>query len=125
MLLNLLYDIENVDQDSLILIDELEKELCNYQDEIKLVGDGAKICYNTLKEDNIIKASKLSFEQEGIKASNVGFVAIDLYKNGEFTSACDIRPTYLKVCQAERMLNRETREEVNYDNSNRSRSCGI
>lgn len=97
-------NFKQIVEDRAILIEDLKKELYNYDSKIKLVGDGAKICYNTIIDENISNKSKIHFEEMYLKASTVGLIARDFYENGKFCSASEIKPTYLKVSQAERML---------------------
>ncbi len=94
--------------DRALSIDELTAELCNIDGKIVLVGDGAKLCFDKMKETvpNIQIASVSNRYQ---KASSTALVALDLYNKGQTLSAEELMPYYLRLPQAERELKK--REE--------------
>lgn len=98
-------EISIIKDDRAIPIETLAKELKNYDCEIKLVGDGAEMCYNTFVQDfKLDNIKSVLEEQRYIKASRVGFAALDNYGNENLVTAVDLKPKYLKVSQAERLL---------------------
>lgn len=102
------FDIENnvikrLCDDRALKIDELEQELKSVSKEIVFVGDGADLCYNKLKDR--LPYVKLAEESKRYQnAVSTAFVAVDLYKEGNFLSADDLMPYYLRLPQAEREL---------------------
>lgn len=97
--------IERITEDRAISIQELEDELSKYSDNIKLVGDGAEMCYNSMLDNKKVRNIELAFEnQRYIRGSMVGFASFDAYKRGEISNAVDISLNYLRLSQAERML---------------------
>lgn len=99
---------EKLCEDRALSIDELTAELNSIQGEIILVGDGAKLCYDKIKEaiPNIKIASVQNRYQ---KASSTALVALDLYSKGQTLTAEELMPYYLRLPQAERELKK--REE--------------
>lgn len=92
-------------KDRTISIEKLANEFKNYNCKIKLVGDGAEMCYNVLVQDYHLNKIELSLEsQRYVRASQVGLAALQIYKEGNSISAVDINPKYLRVSQAERVL---------------------
>ncbi len=97
--------ISRLTEDRSISIDQLAEEFKNYNCKIKLVGDGAEMCYNILARD--YKLSQIELTSEGqryVRASQVGFAALKDYISGKLVTAANIKPNYLRVSQAERLL---------------------
>ena len=95
--------ITRLTPDRAISIDELSLELKNLGKKVIFVGDGADLCYNNMK--NILLESKLAPENTKYqKASSVAFAAFNLFKEQGFTMVEDLKPTYLRLSQAEREL---------------------
>lgn len=92
--------------DMAITTDELAEKLKTITENIFLVGDGADLCYNKFKGnvDNIILADKARRYQH---ASSVGFASIQDFLNGNTKTAAEIMPSYLRIPQAERELNKK------------------
>lgn len=89
--------------DEAISIDDLKIRLNSYKKMIFLVGDGANLCYTSLKEfvPNLILAPPaLRFQQ----ATGVAAVAAVLAENGQCIDAAALLPVYLRLPQAEREL---------------------
>ncbi len=87
--------------DRAISLEELKKELETYEKPIFLVGDGAKLCYNTLKES----LPRLVFPPRHLemqRASGVAMAAEEMALRGELTTAQELTPNYLRLSQAER-----------------------
>jgi tRNA threonylcarbamoyladenosine biosynthesis protein TsaB len=87
--------------DRAISLEDLKKELEKVEKSIFLVGDGSKLCYNSLKADlpNLIfPPAHLEMQH----ASGVAMAAAALAAQGETVSAADLVPNYLRLSQAER-----------------------
>ncbi len=101
---NALFDIENGNvsrlcEDRALSIDELGGDLKKYNKKLVLVGDGARLCYNSYKElfDNITLAP------ESQRFQNAVGVALSAF--GKEAVSCErLMPTYLRLPQAEREL---------------------
>ena len=90
--------IERLCDDMAISVDELCERLGQYSDErIYLSGDGAHLVYNRLG-DKVIYDS----ERAGQNAYSVALCALKAYREGRSTTDCELRPTYLRLAQAER-----------------------
>lgn len=92
--------IERLCEDRVISIQDLAKELKNNKKSYILVGDGAEICYNILKEtsiDIIIAPEHMRYQS----AYGVAFASL----NHEFSDVDKLIPTYLSLTQAERERN--------------------
>ncbi len=89
--------------DRALSIEALGTELNNFKSEVILLGDGAELCYNSLKEisPNIILAA------ENQRYQNAAGVALASY-NKEQISAAELMPAYLRLPQAERELKKKT-----------------
>ena len=66
-----------------------------------MVGDGSKLCYNTLKEE-IPTLVYPPCHLEMQRASGVAMAAEQLIKEGKTVSSNDMTPSYLRLSQAER-----------------------
>lgn len=87
--------------DRAISILELQKELENAEKPIFLVGDGSKLCYNTLKT----AVPKLVFPPAHLEFQRAGGVALAAYPlalQGKLTDSEKLVPNYLRMSQAER-----------------------
>lgn len=88
--------IERLCDDRAISIDDLKKELAQY-DRVIIAGDGAELCYNNLNMDNVFLADEDTRYQNGIGVSKAAL-------NKEKISAKELMPVYLRLSQAEREL---------------------
>lgn len=92
-------------EDKAVLIDELGKELKNYDKKVVFIGDGSVLCYEKLKD----VVTNIDIADENIRyihGSSVGFVAEEKIKNGEEPiNSAKLVPFYLRLPQAERELN--------------------
>ncbi len=89
--------------DEAISISELEEKLKKTQKNVILVGDGAKMCYNMLKET----CENLTLSSENVRfqhAFGVAQVAYEKVKNGDTVSSDKLIPMYLRLPQAQREL---------------------
>ncbi len=103
--------LERICEDRAISLEELGRELKNIDDEIFLVGDGAKLCYNTLSEQ--VQALRLPAEhRRHQRACGVALAALAAIDRGESGDGGALQPNYLRLSQAEReRLARETKTE--------------
>ena len=89
-------------EDRAVSLDELGEDLKKYEKTIFTVGDGAKLCYNSLAQT--VPALRLLPEHLQMqRASGVALAAWSQYREGTpFSSASELVPSYLRVSQAER-----------------------
>lgn len=92
-------------EDKAVLIDELGKELKNYDKKVVFIGDGSVLCFEKLKDT--LKDCEVADESiRYVHGSSVGFIAEDKIKNGEIPiDSAKLLPFYLRLPQAERELN--------------------
>lgn len=92
-------NLKRITEDRAVSLEELKKELETCEKSIFLVGDGSKLCYNTLEQylPNLIYPPK---HLEMQRAAGVAMVAEAMA--GEMTSAQALVPNYLRLSQAER-----------------------
>lgn len=96
--------IERLTDDRAIPIIDLKEDLNKYsKKKVNIIGDGAVLCYNKLNEDfsNINLVSESHRYQ---KASGVALAAEQKFQNGDFVSASQLLPEYLRLPQAQREL---------------------
>ena len=94
-------EVERLCDDTAISIDELTERLSQYSSErIYLSGDGAHLVYDRLSGGlmDVIYDEERSWQN----AYSVALCAIRAYREGRSTTDTDIRPTYLRLAQAER-----------------------
>ena len=99
---NALFTVENgrpvrLTEDRAIAIADLEPELASYKKPWVLLGDGAELCYNSLKQDKLM----LHLAPEPLRLQNafgVGLAAL----GKEPQSVDALLPVYLRLSQAER-----------------------
>ncbi|MBR7098206.1 MAG: tRNA (adenosine(37)-N6)-threonylcarbamoyltransferase complex dimerization subunit type 1 TsaB [Clostridia bacterium] len=93
--------------DSAIAIEELDKTLSQYNEPVYLIGDGY-----TLAAQNLTHA--LGYTPEHLRcqsAASVAKAAWKLYQAGQAQTDKEIKPVYLRPCQAEReRLERESNQ---------------
>ena len=88
-------------EDRAISLRELGEELQNMPKPVFLVGDGSKLCYNTLLET--VPALVLPAEHRmHQRAVGVALCALEKIARGEECSGADLTPNYLRLSQAER-----------------------
>ncbi len=93
--------IERLTPDRALSIDELGEDLKKYGSNIKIVGDGADLCYNRLNSilpDLCVAPEILKYS----KASSIALYALDNKNNS--LSASELLPQYLRLPQAQREL---------------------
>ncbi len=93
--------LERITEDRAISLEELSREIKNYQDLIFLVGDGSILCYNTLLESvpNLVLPPEHRMHQ---RASGVATVAAKEIAAGKICDGATLTPNYLRPSQAER-----------------------
>ena len=95
-------------EDRAISLRELGEELQNMPKPVFLVGDGSKLCYNTLLET--VPALVLPAEHRMHQRSvGVALCALEKIARGEAPSGAELTPNYLRLSQAER----EKMERIN------------
>ncbi len=90
-----------ITEDRAILLSDLTEELQRIKNSIILVGDGADLCYNKLKDvvPNLTLAPPhLRYQL----ASSVGQVALSQLEQGGALTALQLAPQYLRLPQAQR-----------------------
>ncbi len=90
-------------EDRALMIDELEKELKEIDKTIILVGDGSKLCYEKLKDNN----PNIFIANENVRyqrASGTAFAAEIMAQRSEVITAGELMPKYLRLPQAQREL---------------------
>ena len=87
--------------DRAISLEDLEKELKNYEKSVFLVGDGSNLCYNTLQEQlgTLILPAEHRLHQ---RAAGVALAAQAMIDAGLPGDAETLTPNYLRLSQAER-----------------------
>ncbi len=93
--------LTRITEDRAIALSDLKEELKNTQKPIFLVGDGANLCYNTLRADvpNLILPPEHRIHQ---RAAGVAILAQRLSDAGIAPSGGELEPNYLRLSQAER-----------------------
>ena len=102
---NALFEIDNgclkrLCEDRAIGLDELGEELKTVEKQIFLVGDGAELCYNTLR-DSIPGLWLLPEHLRQQRASGAALAALEMMKRGEGGSGLELTPNYIRASQAE------------------------
>lgn len=106
-----LFDIEGekitrLCDDKAVSIDDLGKELSQFNKKIVFVGDGAEICHDSLGYD--IAPPVLRFQN----AASVAFAAKRRHEaDGKSVPASGVMPVYLRLPQAERELKAKKAEK--------------
>ena len=88
-------------EDRAIAISELEQELASANAPIYLVGDGAKLVFDTLSESGL-PLVLLPEQLRQQRAAGVALVAMEKISAGESGNAAALTPNYLRQAQAER-----------------------
>ena len=88
-------------EDRAIALADLKEELKNLPKSVFLVGDGANLCYNTLKEEvsNLVLPPEHRVHQ---RAVGVAILAQRMADAGLAPSGGELTPNYLRLSQAER-----------------------
>ncbi len=95
-----LVPFERLCDDRALSVEELTRELAATEKGITLVGDGAKLCYEHMRDKlNVTLAPEHVLYQ---RASGTAFAAENIVRAGKTISAAQLMPTYLRLPQAER-----------------------
>ena len=89
--------------DRALAISELGEELKSIDKPIYLVGDGAELVYEALKDmlgERLILLPQRLLNQSGYSTA---LCALSLYRQGSFGTHAELAPVYLRPSQAERM----------------------
>lgn len=98
--------ISRICEDRALSISELESDIMDFSDgEIMLVGDGANICFENMKQIKNIKLAPQNLRYQ--RAYGTAVVAYKKAQNGETISAEELIPFYLRLPQAERELKKK------------------
>ncbi len=89
-------------EDRLIPLAELEQELISREKSVLLVGDGAKLCYNTLVENPRLDVQMAPTGLRYPAAYGAAMQALRLYEDGQAVRAAELLPLYLRQPQAVR-----------------------
>ena len=93
--------LERLTPDRAISLEDLGAELKNYENSKIVVGDGAKLCYNTLTEEGIPMA--LAPKHLRMQSAwGVARQALALAQAGQTLSPAQLVPVYHRLSQAER-----------------------
>lgn len=93
--------LERIAPDRAISLAELGEELKKYQKKKIIVGDGALLCYNTLREE-VPGLSLAPIHLRMQSAWGVARAAEKLIAAGGLVAAADLAPVYHRLSQAER-----------------------
>ena len=93
--------LTRITDDRAIALAELKEELKKAEKPVFLVGDGAVLCYNTLKEEvpNLVLPPEHRVHQ---RAVGVAILAQRMADAGIAPSGGELNPNYLRLSQAER-----------------------
>lgn len=87
--------------DRAVSITDLGVALKNFDENIFLVGDGADLCYNNLREElPFLRLAPRHLKLQ--RAASVGLAALKEWQAGSYCSANELMPVYLRLSQAER-----------------------
>ena len=88
-------------EDRAISIEALAKECATYGDRLLLLGDGAELCYESMKGFGArLAPEELRYQ----RAASVEIAAQKLFAQGKRESPAELMPIYLRPPQAEREL---------------------
>lgn len=102
---------ERLTPDAALSLEELDEQLRAYDEPVFLTGDGYTLAAGTLQHPIGTLPDRLRYQS----AASVAYAAWDAYQSGVQTAETDLKPIYLRPCQAER--ERAERERT-HQNSN-------
>lgn len=103
---NALFEVKNgtlcrLTEDRAVSVESLAKECAPYGDRLLLLGDGAAICYEAMKDFGArLAPEELRYQ----RASSVAIAACEHAAQGKQESPAELMPVYLRPSQAEREL---------------------
>ena len=95
--------VHRLSPDAAISIENLKKMLISEKKSVFFVGDGANLCYTSLRSElpsSVLAPDRLRFQH----AAGTAACAFVKAQAGELTDAAQLRPVYLRLPQAEREL---------------------
>lgn len=94
-------ELTRKEPDQAIALEDWEKVLSQLEGPIFLVGDGSRLCYNTLKDrvPNLVLPPEHRMHQRGV---GVALAAARKIAAGEDCDGASLKPNYLRLSQAER-----------------------
>lgn len=102
--------LETVSDQEAVGVDELLERLNSFGEPVTFLGDGVPVFRDRIKER---LCQPFSFAPPHLgrqRASAVGALGIQYYKEGKLQTAADHRPEYLRVSQAERERKKRVQE---------------
>lgn len=94
-------ECRRITEDAAISLEDLGNQMKSIEKEKILVGDGAALCYNTLKAN--VPALLLVPEHLRMqRAAGTAMLAWEKLRTGDIVPAGDVIPNYLRLSQAER-----------------------
>ncbi len=94
--------LEIISDDRAVSIEQLKEEIINLKKDVILVGDGADLCYNNMKElKNVCTADENIKYQTGY---GVALCGKNLFEEGKYDDFRTLVPGYLRKSQAQREL---------------------
>ena len=100
---------ERICEDRAIGLAELSEELKAVKKQFFLVGDGAELCYNTLRE-SVPGLQLLPEHLRQQRASGTALAALAMMERGEDGSGLELTPNYIRASQAEQQRARKQAE---------------
>lgn len=92
-----------LEKDCAIPITKFEEWVKKIESTVFLVGDGAKLCYNSLKE-RVPGIRLASPALQFVRASSVALAAMPMVNGGHTVQPSELVPAYLRLPQAQREL---------------------
>lgn len=103
--------ISRLTPDEALPLDDVGSRLATETESILVVGDGAALCYNTLKDT----VPSLQLAPMGLRtqhAVGIARAAVPLIREGHLLTGEELLPAYLRLPQAERELKARQQQEV-------------
>lgn len=97
---------ERLTEDRALSLNDLTEELKKYSERVILVGDGSALCSDYMS-DKLNNVELASVNQRMQRAASTVCAAFLLYEQGITTTPDRLMPTYLRLPQAQRELNKK------------------
>ncbi len=105
--------LEVVEEQMAIAVEELIQKLNEMGEEVTFLGDGVPVYADCLREGLSVPFTFAPANMNRQRASSVGLLGIEYFKQGKTETAREHQPDYLRVSQAERERNeREKAKEA-------------
>lgn len=102
--------VERLCDDRALSLGDLQQELSGFTEPVVLVGDGARLCYDTFGAE--MASVRLAPANKRIQtASSVAMAAWQAIREGRTVTAEALMPSYLRLPQAQRELNKRLGRE--------------